>query len=146
MVPPPALVDLDDARCAQLLEIVEYVKEIHGHIDPEMFDVQTRHFDATTAVLARAAHHIRVEMTRDERELIDTVVEAAWTYSCRSNGNGLALVKDAEFKRLLEWLGPYSPRRNPVGSCAVTGRRMSHRRETATRRSSGGAPPSRPGR
>jgi hypothetical protein len=103
--PPPAPVELDDTRCGQLLEIVAYVKEIHGHIDPEMFDVQKRHFDATTAVLARAARHTSVEMTRDERDLLETVVDAAWTYSYRSNGNGLARVKDAEFKGLVEWLG-----------------------------------------
>lgn len=105
MAPAPALVLFDDARCSHLLDIVAYVKEIHDHIDPDMYDVQTRHFDAVTSLLASAARHPRVAMTRDERDLMETVVDAAWTYSYRANGDGLARVKDAEFKRLVDWLG-----------------------------------------
>ena len=105
IAPTPGLVELDDTRCGQLLEIVAYVKEIHRHIDPDMYDVETRHFDAITALLTRAARHHRVEMTHDERDLMETVVDAAWTYSYRATGNGLARVKDAEFKGLVDWLG-----------------------------------------
>lgn len=93
------------ARCVQLLEVLAYVKEVHGDIDPLMYDVQESHFDAITNLLARAARRSDVAMTIEERYALETVVLAASAYSYRRSGRGLKRVKDAEFKALVAWLG-----------------------------------------
>lgn len=100
---PPALVEIDESKHRQLLEILTYVKGIHYQIDPEMYSVGVKHFDVLKDLLKRSALQPKVTLSNDELFLMETLVSAAWTYSYRSRGNGLSGVKDPDFERLIKW-------------------------------------------
>jgi len=101
----PTVVELGEVEHRQLLEILTYVKEIHFQIHPDMYKIGVKHFDGLKNLLKRSALQSQVAISSDELFLVELMVDAAWTYSYRSSGNGLPGVKDLDFDRLTKWAG-----------------------------------------
>jgi hypothetical protein len=102
--PEPTVLEVGEERHKQLVEILTYVKEIHFQIDPDMYKVEAKHFDALKEVLRRSALRSEITMSSDELNRVSILIDAAGTYSYRSKGDGLRRVKRQDFDRLSSWI------------------------------------------
>ena len=90
-------------------EIIEYLRGIHHHIDPDMYDIQParlEHF-AWCFEGENLDDPSGFVMTVTYKDLLDLqiLVDAAYTYSNRkSSGSRAASLTNAGFEAMVEWL------------------------------------------
>ena len=101
----PTVVAIDRIKHRQLREILTYIEGIHHEIDPDMYRIRPRDLEAMANLLVHGALGPRASLSHDELVSVELLVSAAWTYSHRGRGNGLPGVRQADFEKLMLWIG-----------------------------------------
>ena len=101
-------------RHQQLQDIVGYVKNLHSFIDPDMYRISTKNLEELECSVEGVEFEsegfkeclgFTIQVSWDDLMFLETVVEAADTYSHRrSTGQRVEGITDQGFDDLMKWL------------------------------------------
>lgn len=91
-----------------MCEIIDYVRTIHHHIDPDMYDIDTKRLEHFAWCFEEdMVDHSGFVMTVTYEDLLDLqiIVDAAYTYSNRkSAGSRAESLTNVGFEAIVTWL------------------------------------------
>ena len=99
------VLEIEPTRLRLLRAIVEYVQDIHVHIDPDQFRIDQARLGAMLGHLAaRRIDTLRISVTYQDLLFLSVTIDAAATYSNRRGMVELEGVDDEDYSDLLGWL------------------------------------------
>ena len=94
------VLEIEPTRLRLLRAIVEYVQDIHVHIDPDQFRIDQARLGAMLGHLDT----LRISVTYQDLLFLSVTIDAAATYSNRRGMVELDGVDDEDYSDLLGWL------------------------------------------
>jgi hypothetical protein len=99
------ILEIDVTQRRQLRSILEFVRDIHAHIDPDMFRIDA---DRVAAMLRSlegdGPEATRLGVTYDDVFFLEIATDAAEAYSQRRRFATVEGVEDEDFAELRRWL------------------------------------------
>jgi len=97
---------VDPARREKLRAILDYVRNIHHHIDPDRFRIDATWIETMLRALEGGPiEEVRIGVTYADLLLLESATDAAATFAQRTGFAPLTDVDDDELSEIFEWLG-----------------------------------------
>jgi len=104
--PERGILEIDATRRRQLCAILEFVLDIHVHIDPDRFRIDEPRVRAMRQWLDTGAlETTRLSVTSQDLLFLEILIDAADTHSRRREFPALESMDDEDLDQLLAWLG-----------------------------------------
>lgn len=100
------ILSVDPVRREKLRAILDYVRGIHHHIDPDRFRLDAAWIDTMRRALEGGPiEDVRIGVTYADLLLLESATDAAATFAQRSGFAPLTDIDDDELSEIFEWLG-----------------------------------------